>query len=62
MCVSRFWGLANGVGWVGRALAVGAERTFDLWDDLAGLNAGVEMKGYLEGEAKGFMEFFGQRV
>ena len=54
--------MANGVGVIGRALAVGAERTFDLRDDVEGLNAGVEMKGYLEGEAKGFMEFFGQRV
>ena len=41
---------------------MGAAKTFDLRDDLEGLNAGIEMKGYLEGEAKEFMEFFGQRV
>lgn len=46
---------------IGRALAVGAVDTFDLGDDLEGLNAGPTMKSYLEGEAKGFMELFNQR-
>lgn len=46
----------------GRALAIGAAETFDLRDDLEGLNAGIKMKEYLQGEAKDFMEFFGQRV
>lgn len=50
------------VGMAGRALAVGAAETFDLRDDIEGLNAGVMMKEYLEGEAKEFMKFFGQRV
>ncbi len=47
---------------IGRALGVGAAETFDLRDDIEGLNAGIVMKEYLEGEAKDFMEFFGQRV
>ena len=47
---------------IGRALAIGAKETFDLRDDLEGLNAGIMMKEYMEAEAKGFMEFFGQRV
>ena len=47
---------------VGRAIAIGANETFDLRDDLEGLNGGFTMKEYLEGEAKDFMEFFGQRV
>ena len=46
----------------GRALAVGATEIFDLRDDLEGLNAGIKMKEYLEGEAKKFVDFFGQRV
>ena len=46
---------------VGRALAIGATETFDLRDDLEGLNAGIVMKEYLAGEAKEFMEFFDQR-
>ncbi|KAL2036454.1 hypothetical protein N7G274_010821 [Stereocaulon virgatum] len=45
----------------GRALGIGAAETFDLRDDIEGLNAGIVMKDYLEGEAKGFMKFFGQR-
>lgn len=45
----------------GRALGVGAVKTIDMKDDLEGLNAGVVMKDYLEGEAKGFMLLFGQR-
>ena len=47
---------------IGRALAIGAAETFDLRDDLEGLNAGITMKEYLEGEAKDFMAFFGIRV
>ena len=47
---------------VGRAIAIGATEAFDLRDDLEGLNGGIKMKDYLEGEAKDFMEFFGQRV
>ncbi|KAK4693766.1 hypothetical protein P7C71_g3692, partial [Lecanoromycetidae sp. Uapishka_2] len=46
----------------GRALGVGAEETFDLRDDIEGLNAGIVMKQYREGEAKNFMEFLGQRA
>ncbi len=46
---------------LGRALGIGAAQTFDLGDDLEGLNAGLAMKAFLEGEAKGFMELFNQR-
>ena len=46
----------------GRALGVGATETFDLRDDIEGLNGGIVMKQYVEGEAKGFMEHFGMRV
>ena len=46
---------------LGRALAIGAAETFDLRDDIEGLNAGIMMKQYLEGEAKDFMKLFGQR-
>ena len=35
--------------------------TFDLRDDIEGLNAGIVMKEFLEGEAKGFMQMFGER-
>ncbi|MCJ1280479.1 hypothetical protein MMC21_008307 [Puttea exsequens] len=49
-------------GICGRAIAVGAAETFDLRDDIEGLNAGVEMKKYLEAEAEGLMKHFGQRV
>ena len=45
----------------GRAIAIGAAETFDLRDDIEGLNAGIMMKQYLEGEAKEFMKLFGQR-
>ena len=45
----------------GRAIAVGAAETFDLRDDIEGLNAGIMMKKYLEGEARDFMILFGQR-
>lgn len=45
---------------LGRALAIGAAETFDLRDDVEGLDAGIMMKEYLQGEAKDFMEFFGQ--
>ena len=47
---------------IGRALAIGAAETFDLRDDLEGLNAGIKMKEYLEGEAREFMKYIGQRV
>ncbi len=47
---------------IGRALGVGATETIDLRDDIEGLNAGIVMKEYLEGEARDFMKFFGQRV
>jgi len=45
----------------GRAIAVGATETFDLRDDIEGLNGGLVMKDYLKGEAKDFMAFLGQR-
>ncbi|KAL6720613.1 hypothetical protein ACLMJK_002538 [Lecanora helva] len=45
----------------GRAIAVGATQPYDLNDDIEGMNAGIVMKDYLEGEAKEFMAFFGQR-
>lgn len=48
-------------GLPGRAIAIGAAETFDLRDDIEGLNAAITMKKYLEGEAKDFMKFFGQR-
>ena len=47
---------------VGRALAIGAAETFDLRDDLEGLNSGIKMKEYVQGEAKEFLKFFGQRL
>ena len=46
---------------LGRAIAIGAAETFDLRDDIEGLNAGIMMKQYLEGEAKEFMKLNGQR-
>lgn len=46
---------------VGRALAIGAAETFDLRDDLEGLNGGIKTKEYVDSEAKGFLEFSGQR-
>ena len=46
---------------LGRAIAIGAAETFDLRDDIKGLNAGIMMKEYLDGEAKDFMKLFGQR-
>ncbi|KAG7009329.1 5'-hydroxyaverantin dehydrogenase [Physcia stellaris] len=45
----------------GRALAIAPVKTFDLRDDIEGLNAGIVMKEFLEGEAKGFMQMFGER-
>ncbi|KAL8793650.1 MAG: hypothetical protein Q9195_003802 [Heterodermia aff. obscurata] len=45
----------------GRALGIGAVKTIDMRDDIEGMNAGIVMKEYLEGEAKGFMLLFGQR-
>ncbi len=45
----------------GRAIAIGAAETFDLRDDIEGLNAGIMMKKYLEGEAKDLMKLSGQR-
>ena len=48
-------------GLPGRAIGIGAAETFDLRDDIEGLNAGITMKKYREGEAKDLMEFFGQR-
>ena len=41
---------------------MGAAQTFDLRDDIEGLNSGIVMNEYLEGEAKEFMQLFGQRV
>ena len=40
----------------GRALCVAATQTFDLRDDAEGIDAGLMMKEYHEGEIKGFSE------
>ena len=46
----------------GRALAIGASTTFDLEDDLQGLNAGQVMRDFiLQGEGGPFEEMLGQR-